>query len=625
MAKNIRIKTFGSLTIQYGGKPVSDFTSRKAEALLVYLAVEKHIIHRRESLFAMLWPGMPEKSARHNLSQVLYALRKNFSDAITDKDNKTQIPLILSDRQNIQLNPEIKLWIDVHIFNELIDSVKNHDHNTLSGCKICIKKLENAVDLCTKDFLADFYLDDSSEFEAWAEAVRESCHQKSMEASITLTETYIQNEDFENARKFTLRQIDLEPWNEEAHQTIMRLLAHSGRYTEALRQYRLCIRHLEKELGVSPSVETTEIYEAIRELRTQPTSISKESFGQPTSPLPLPIDRIQEVSSPVFVGRGAEMEILNSKFASTLDGDGRIIFITGEAGSGKTSLLYNFFKDAINERENLLVAGGTCNEFTGKGDPYSPFREILGMLIGDFGKGWSIGRLTSNQVNRLWQNSPFAIQSLVENGSMLINTLLPGRDIISQVKAAGLDGNPWYQTLEKISNTKSVTGIQQAAILDAYTRFIHIISREHPLILILDDLQWADIGSVNLLFHLGRHLRGAKTLLIGAYRSEEIDVGRDGSQHPLAPVLTELKVQFGEIILDLGQGQEQEGHQFIDAYLDTQPNRYDANFREAVYKRTQGHPLFTVELLQDMQTRGDLVKDSEGYWVTGPSLDWTRL
>jgi DNA-binding SARP family transcriptional activator len=625
LIKTIKIKALGDLTIHLERELISGFPSRKAEALLVYLAVEKDLSHRRENLLTLLWPGMPEKSARHNLSQVLYTLRKIFSDASLDEEKETQIPLFLSDRQTIQLNPEINLWIDVHNLNDLVDSVKSHDHNPLSECQSCIEKLEKAVNLYTGAFLADFYLDDSNEFEDWAEAVRESCHQVSMEASIALTETHLQNGDFENASKYAKRQIDLEPWNENAYQTIMRLLVRSGRHTEALRQYRLCVRHLEKELGISPSMETTAIYEAIRELRTQPISASKEHLGLPTSPLPLPIDNIPKVPPPLFVGRSTLLEHLNSELESALDGKGQAIFITGEAGSGKTSLLYKFAQDAISNRENLLVAGGTCNEFTGEGDPYSPFRETLTMLIGDFRKGWSVGRLTDEQVNGLWKYSLFVIQSLIENGSMLINTLLPGGEIVSRAKAAGLGGYPWYQSLEKLANTKSVTGIKQAAILDAYSRFIHVVTREHPLILILDDLQWADIGTVNLLFHLGRHLQEAKILLIGAYRSEEINIGRDGSQHPLTLVLTEFKAQFGDIVFDLSHVHENESREFVDAYLNTQPNRFDANFREAIYKRTKGQPLFTIELLKDMQTRGDLVKDSEGNWIIGPSLNWTRL
>ncbi len=80
MEEQLQIRTFGTLEVHKSGSIVTDFPSRKAEALLVYLAVERNIAHRRESLFTLLWPGMPEKSARHNLRQVLYALRKLFSE-----------------------------------------------------------------------------------------------------------------------------------------------------------------------------------------------------------------------------------------------------------------------------------------------------------------------------------------------------------------------------------------------------------------------------------------------------------------------------------------------------------------------------------------------------------------
>jgi ABC-type oligopeptide transport system substrate-binding subunit len=142
------------------------------------------------------------------------------------------------------------------------------------------------------------------------------------------------------------------------------------------------------------------------------------------------------------------------------------------------------------------------------------------------------------------------------------------------------------------------------------------------LVLVLDDLQWADAGSISLLFHLGRHLAGNRILVVGAYRPEQVALGRDGQRHPLEAVLNEFQRRCGDITVNLGQG---DSRGFVEDFLDTEPNRLGVAFREMLCRQTRGHPLFTVELLRGMQERGDLIRDCDGRWVEGPALDWETL
>jgi adenylate cyclase len=154
------------------------------------------------------------------------------------------------------------------------------------------------------------------------------------------------------------------------------------------------------------------------------------------------------------------------------------------------------------------------------------------------------------------------------------------------------------------------------------------------LVLVVDDLQWADLGSISLLFHLGRQLAGSRILIVGAYRPEEVALGRPVSpllaggieggreRHPLEPVVNEFQRDFGHIMVDLGQA---ESRDFVEAFLDSEPNRLGVAFREMLYQQTHGHPLFTIELLRGLQERGDLIQDPEGHWVEGPALDWETL
>jgi predicted ATPase len=87
-------------------------------------------------------------------------------------------------------------------------------------------------------------------------------------------------------------------------------------------------------------------------------------------------------------------------------------------------------------------------------------------------------------------------------------------------------------------------------------------------------------------------------------------------------VINEFQRDFGDITVNLGQA---ESRDFIEAFLDSEPNRLGPSFREMLYRQTRGHPLFTIELLRGLQEQGDLVQDPEGCWVEGPALDWETL
>ena len=89
--------------------------------------------------------------------------------------------------------------------------------------------------------------------------------------------------------------------------------------------------------------------------------------------------------------------------------------------------------------------------------------------------------------------------------------------------------------------------------------------------------------------------------------------GRDEAVHPLQPVVQELQRLWGDVYLDLALAW---GKRFIEMlFLDSEPNRLGPTFREALYRHTGGHALFTVELLRGLQERGDLLRDQDGHWV----------
>jgi ABC-type oligopeptide transport system substrate-binding subunit len=337
---------------------------------------------------------------------------------------------------------------------------------------------------------------------------------------------------------------------------------------------------------------------------------------------------------PIFVARDWELAQLDGYLEQALSGQGRVVFVTGEAGQGKTALIGEFARRAQAAHPDLVVAGGNCNAHTGIGDPYLPFREILGLLTGDVQDRWAARAISREQARRLWQALPLAVQALVEAGPDLIGLFVPGPALVRRAQAF----TPWPDAadglprLEELVQRRAVlpgdANLEQSALFEQYTWVLQALAGQRPLLLLLDDLQWADTGSINLLFHVSRCLEGRQILVLGAYRPSELALGRLSTssgqrlRHPLEPVANELKRYFGRIEVDLEQAEER---QFIEALLDTEPNRLGGTFREILYQQTRGHPLSTVELLRNMQERGDLIQDEEGRWVMGPALDWETL
>jgi predicted ATPase len=327
------------------------------------------------------------------------------------------------------------------------------------------------------------------------------------------------------------------------------------------------------------------------------------------------------------VSREAELARLSAFLELALAGQGRVAFVTGEAGSGKTALIQEFTRRSQAAHDGLLVASGNCNAYTGVGDPYLPFREILELLSGDVEAGAAAGTLTKDHALRLWKKIPVAVRALVDAGPDLIDTFVQRSPLLERAKASTSGQPDWSIKLEEFLARKpgtipSAAALHQVDLFEQYTRVLHALEEKCPLLLVIDDLQWADSGSVNLLFHLGRRVKGSRILILGAYRSEEITLGREAGRHPLEPVINEFRREFGDILVDVDQ---MDGRKFIEGFLNSEPHRLGPSFHEMLYHHTRGHPLFTVELLRGLQERGDIIRDAEGRWIEGPSLDWVTL
>jgi DNA-binding SARP family transcriptional activator/predicted ATPase len=314
----LSIALLGSFQTTLDGQPVTDFVTDKTRALLAYLAVERDRPQRRESLAGLLWPDQADQDARRNLRQALFNLRQ----ALADNDEQ---PLLCIDRNDVQLNPDAELQVDVADFTRLLDRCDQHRHRRLDNCRPCVLRLEQLLKLYRGEFLAGFSLDDSTLFEEWLLLKREWLHGRAVEALITLAHYHERRGEYDQARRYAQRQVHVEPWREEAHRQLMRLLALDGQRSAALAQYQTCVRVLQTELGVEPSAETSQLFEQIKR-----------------GALPVPIGPSLPIAPTPFVGREVDRAELADRLAAP---EGRLITLVGSGGIGKTRLALQIAHD----------------------------------------------------------------------------------------------------------------------------------------------------------------------------------------------------------------------------------------------------------------------------------------
>ncbi len=607
----LTLNFLGSFQVALDEEPVTTFKSNKVRALLAYLAVEADRPHQREYLAGLLWPDQPPRTALSNLRYTLSNLRRVIGD-------RTASPPFLSiTRKTLQFNITSQAWLDVAAFGRARAEADRRGPGLMA-----VEPLEQAVRLYRGDFLEGFPGDKELLFEEWLLFTREQYARQLADILHCLIELHLSRGDYQAAHRYARRQLHMDPWQEETHRQVMRLLALSGQRGAALAQYESCRQILVTELGVEPTPETTALYERIRE----------GAWPEPAQPATVVCGPGQKDRAVPFVARQRELASLDGFLETALAGQGRVAFVTGEAGSGKTVLLREFSRRAAARHGDLVVAGGSCNALTGPGEPYQPFREILQMLAGDIEAKRAGGEITRIQARRLWQIFPTAVRTIREVGPELIDLFVSEQHLARYVDhwpAAWSEpaGPAWEDRLAQDSGPLAVepprTG--PADLFSQVGRVLYRLAHQQPLLLVLDDLQWADAGSAGLLFHLGRHLTGSRILIVGAYRPDQVIAGRPDdhrARHPLEPVVNELRRELGDIQIDLGQANRQE---FVEALLDARPNRLGPAFRRTLARQPGGNALFTIELLRGLQEQGGLVQNRQGLWIEGESLDWDRL
>ncbi|MGH7686111.1 MAG: ATP-binding protein [Candidatus Dormibacteria bacterium] len=357
-----------------------------------------------------------------------------------------------------------------------------------------------------------------------------------LQALERLTRRHQERRQWSQAIRYAERLMAQDSLREESHRLLMQLHQAAGDRTGAVRAYHVCAAALASELGIDPSSETQAIYES---LITSPQSAgsSREGTADPTTAA---WDRDASGLAP-FVGRGMERDQLAAMWRQSTSGCAQLVLVSGEAGVGKTRLV-----DELRTQTSALAV--EARAYPAEGTlPYG----VAAM--------WLRSQLVAGRLPRL---NP---QQLSDLGRLVPE--FAGR-------AAPPEPVPEAELRERLF------GAITRALLSAGT----------PLLLIMDDAQWADAQSVRLMHYLLRAAPSARLLVAATARREELD-----ADHPLVDVITALQTveRFTEI--PLGRLDRQETALLAEG-LTGAP--LDPGTFERLYGDSEGNPLFVTEALR---------------------------
>lgn len=293
------------------------------------------------------------------------------------------------------------------------------------------------------------------------------------------------------------------------------------------------------------------------------------------APAAAAVPRLPEARA--IVGREAELAQLDEWFAHAAGGSRQLVFVTGEAGLGKTALV-DLLLESPNVR-GVRVGRGQCVEQHGAGEAYLPIFDALARLCRGPG-GRTVTRLLARHAPR-WL-----------------------------VQMPGLLGPKDAEVLRQQS-----IGVTRERMLRELVETIDVLARKHPLVLVVEDLHWSDPSTLDALAALAPRRDRARLLVIGTYRPEETLP----PEHPLPALIEGLRLHRLCAELSLPLLSESAVHSYLQGRCPGAT--LSAELGRAVYRRTEGHPLFLVAMLDHLVANKWLVPSGGGWDVrVGPDV-----
>src|SRR6266705_429141 len=583
----LQLSLLGTPVVKHGERTLT-FSTRKALALLVYLAVEGGI-HPRKTLSESFWPELDAEHGRAALRATLLELRK----LLERSHGPGERAHLLVERDTLGFDQGSPLVLDLRLVESAskqvgrgIEPLAGQAHEAL------LAQLEQATRQAHGPFLARFTLRDSQFFDDWARQHREYWHLRVHQLFDVLSLLYERAGDGERAIETVTRWLGFDPLNEEGYRRLMRLRFSQGDRAGALRAYANGRAVLADELQVEPEPETVALAKRIRHtapLRSQQFRSLRPSHASPGQPPANLLDG-------PFLGRTAEFGTLIECYQRVHAGQPQLVLLQGESGIGKTRLASEFVGWA--QAQGAAVLAGRALQ-TGRQLPYQPCIDVLRCRL---------------------EQEPTPDDLLSAVWLAELSRLLP--ELRDRYPAL-----PIPATDEALGHNR---------LFEAIARLVQLWATRRPLVLLLDDMQWADTATLDLVLYLARSLaeQPAPVLLLLNLRT-----GADTFPDLQSSWVMALKrTRIPLTTLQLAAFSKEETQRFVQKLAWTEqplelgnncstdgcPDNGEAStFRDALvpfadwlYFQTRGQPLYLVETLQGLLARGIIVPSLQenGSW-----------
>jgi len=515
----LALTLLGGFQAGLDGGPTLRVRTRKAQALLAYLALPAGYAHPRDKLAALLWGDLPPARARAGLRRALFDLRSALARA--------DVSALRLDSETARLD-DGTVKVDVAAFETRV----------AEGTPAA---LEQATALYRGELLAGLAVGEPA-FEDWLRAQRERLRELVVEALARLLRHQQDTGALEAAVRTGLQLLALDPLQEPVHRVLMRLYDRLGRREAALRQYAQCVETLQRELGLAPEAETEVLHREILHRRPGPAPAEAAIAPSLTADGDTPL-----------VGRETERARLDDALAAASQGSGRVVLIRGEAGIGKTRLV-----------------------------------ALLHARVRDKGSGVLIGRAYETEQTLAFGPWLDALRAGgVTRDEALLVALGPvwRAELARLLPEVGLPPPP------------AAVGADALRLFEAMARLIAALAARRPLLLVLEDLHWADDTSLRLLAFVARRVAAWPVLLVVTAREEEPETPALGA------ALHALARDAAPITLRLGPLSREDTLGLVEALAGPQAP-VSPDLGERVWATAAGHPLMIVEAMRALATGG---------------------
>jgi len=557
-------RLLGPFEVWRDGVPLS-LGGRRQRAVLALLALHVGTVVSTDRIVEEIWADAPPPSALRTLHSYVSRLRSILR-------TEGQDPLVRREPGYVlELDPTA---VDAVRFERLVqDAVGALDADDTEAAD---RALRTALDLWRGEALADFA------YEPFATAEGRRLDERRVEAIELRVDVDLTLGRHAQVVAELEALVAAHPYRERLWAQLMVALYRCGRQTDALATYGRIRAILVEEQGIEPGDQLRllerQVLEQSAELTLPRVPPGAGRHGPPSSPVleatrrvPLP-ERLLLQPDIGVIGRTQQIGTLTSAVGQAHEGQGRaVLLVSGEAGQGKSTVVAEVARRAF-DRGAYVLSGHCEQDLSG---PYQLFAEPLGHYV---------------------RHAPEdELREVVDEHGPELGALLPGL-------ADRLPGLPPLRAVDPDSERFKLF----AAVVGLLAR----LSRDQPVVLVLDDLQWADHGSLQLLRHLVADDRPKRLAVVGTFRDSELS-----ESDQLVETLGALRRLDGVGRIDLPGFEPPEVVSVMGAIAGRPMDEQGVALATAVHEETDGNPFFVSEVTRHLLDVGALRHDGAGGWV----------